>query len=114
MIKVADFGSSLLEHHDSECLAFCLDRKTSIFKGSYFFLKLLFISIINLSFSTADPFAQTLNYKSPEAILKRSYSKAIDMWSLGCILAELKTGRILFDVHHPKALVLEMAKVINT
>ncbi|XP_071390041.1 dual specificity tyrosine-phosphorylation-regulated kinase 4-like [Centroberyx affinis] len=39
---------------------------------------------------------QTLLYMSPEVLLGKDYSMAIDMWSLGCILAELHTGSPLF------------------
>ena len=36
------------------------------------------------------------------------------MWSLGCILAELKTGQLLFEAFDKKELVLKMIKVTNT
>ena len=39
---------------------------------------------------------QTRQYRSPEVILGMNYSMAIDMWSLGCILAELYTGYPIF------------------
>lgn len=39
---------------------------------------------------------QSRFYRSPEVILGHPYSMAIDMWSLGCILAELYTGYPLF------------------
>uniref|UniRef100_A0A8C9R378 dual-specificity kinase n=1 Tax=Scleropages formosus TaxID=113540 RepID=A0A8C9R378_SCLFO len=41
-------------------------------------------------------YIQSRFYRSPEVILGHSYSMAIDMWSLGCILAELYTGYPLF------------------
>ncbi|ORZ08830.1 kinase-like domain-containing protein [Lobosporangium transversale] len=41
-------------------------------------------------------YIQSRFYRSPEVILGMSYNKAIDMWSLGCILAELYTGCPLF------------------
>jgi serine/threonine protein kinase len=37
-------------------------------------------------------YIQSRFYRSPEVILGMPYSMAIDMWSLGCILAELYTG----------------------
>lgn len=41
--------------------------------------------------------ARRLWYRAPELLLrKREYSKEIDMWSLGCILAELATGDAIF------------------
>ncbi|KAL4659447.1 dual specificity tyrosine-phosphorylation-regulated kinase 4-like [Arapaima gigas] len=41
-------------------------------------------------------YIQSRFYRSPEVILGHSYSMAIDMWSLGCIVAELYTGYPLF------------------
>ncbi|KAI8380576.1 kinase-like domain-containing protein [Choanephora cucurbitarum] len=41
-------------------------------------------------------YIQSRFYRSPEVILGMSYSMAIDMWSFGCILAELHTGYPLF------------------
>ncbi|XP_010881813.3 dual specificity tyrosine-phosphorylation-regulated kinase 4 isoform X1 [Esox lucius] len=41
-------------------------------------------------------YIQSRFYRSPEVILGLPYSTAIDMWSLGCILAELYTGFPLF------------------
>ncbi|CAL8317159.1 unnamed protein product [Arctogadus glacialis] len=77
VIKVADFGASLLER-----------RNTA-------------------------PVAQTLIYMSPEVILTKVFSKAIDMWSLGCILAELKRGVVLFQVCDKCELMLEMTKLLG-
>lgn len=41
-------------------------------------------------------YIQSRFYRSPEVILGLSYHMAIDMWSLGCIIAELYTGIPLF------------------
>lgn len=41
-------------------------------------------------------YIQSRFYRSPEVILGIPYNMAIDMWSLGCILAELYTGYPLF------------------
>ncbi|KAJ3196751.1 Dual specificity tyrosine-phosphorylation-regulated kinase [Irineochytrium annulatum] len=41
-------------------------------------------------------YVQSRFYRSPEVILGISYNMAIDMWSLGCILAEMYTGYPLF------------------
>eukprot|EP00040_Diaphanoeca_grandis_P007054 m.39522 g.39522 ORF g.39522 m.39522 type:complete len:518 (+) comp18222_c0_seq2:187-1740(+) len=47
-------------------------------------------------------YIQSRFYRSPEVILGLSYGTAIDMWSLGCILAELHTGQPLFPGHDEK------------
>lgn len=41
-------------------------------------------------------YIQSRFYRSPEVILCLNYHMAIDMWSLGCILAELYTGYPIF------------------
>jgi dual specificity tyrosine-phosphorylation-regulated kinase 2/3/4 len=41
-------------------------------------------------------YIQSRFYRSPEVILGMSYGIPIDMWSLGCILAELYTGYPIF------------------
>lgn len=41
-------------------------------------------------------YIQSRFYRSPEVILGMDYGMPIDMWSLGCILAELLTGYPLF------------------
>ncbi|XP_047656490.1 dual specificity tyrosine-phosphorylation-regulated kinase 4-like isoform X2 [Tachysurus fulvidraco] len=43
------------------------------------------------------PGAVTYTYSSPEVILKNPCSTATDMWSLGCILAELHIGQYIFS-----------------
>ena len=45
---------------------------------------------------TVYTYIQSWFYWSPEVILGMNYHMAIDMWSLGCILAELKTGFPIF------------------
>jgi dual specificity tyrosine-phosphorylation-regulated kinase 2/3/4 len=41
-------------------------------------------------------YIQSRFYRSPEVILGMSYGMPIDMWSIGCILAELFTGYPIF------------------
>ena len=54
-------------------------------------------------------------YRSPELIFCPSdYTKAIDMWSAGCIFAEMLTGKPLFPGDHDleqMLLILEMIPV---
>jgi dual specificity tyrosine-phosphorylation-regulated kinase 2/3/4 len=47
-------------------------------------------------FSQVYTYIQSRFYRSPEVILGMNYHMAIDMWSLGCILAELYTGFPIF------------------
>ena len=41
----------------------------------------------------------TRQYRAPEVILEAGWSMPSDMWSLGCILAELYKGELLFATH---------------
>lgn len=47
-------------------------------------------------YTTVYTYIQSRFYRSPEVILGHPYNMAIDMWSLGCIMAELYTGYPLF------------------
>ncbi|WRT70072.1 uncharacterized protein IL334_007066 [Kwoniella shivajii] len=90
-IKVIDFGSSCLETE----------------KGK--FNRLLYTA--NSSVYT---YIQSRFYRSPEVILGMNYAMAIDMWSLGCILAELYTGVPIFpgeNEHEQLACIMEVLGV---
>ncbi|XP_047328728.1 probable serine/threonine-protein kinase dyrk2 isoform X2 [Impatiens glandulifera] len=41
-------------------------------------------------------YVQSRSYRAPEVILGLPYDQKIDIWSLGCILAELYSGEVLF------------------
>jgi serine/threonine protein kinase len=42
-------------------------------------------------------YVQSRSYRAPEVILGLPYDYRIDVWSLGCILAELSTGSVLLQ-----------------
>lgn len=42
-------------------------------------------------------YVQSRSYRAPEVILGARYSTKVDIWGLGCILAELHTGEVLFQ-----------------
>ncbi|DBA95987.1 TPA: hypothetical protein ACH3X1_001498 [Trebouxia sp. C0004] len=42
-------------------------------------------------------YVQSRSYRAPEVILGLPYDQKIDIWSFGCILAELLTGSVLFQ-----------------
>lgn len=53
-------------------------------------------------------------YRSPRLLLSpNNYTKAIDMWAAGCILAEMLTGRMLFAGKARRALSNEQGAVIS-
>jgi dual-specificity kinase len=41
----------------------------------------------------------TRHYRSPEVVLGLGWMFSTDMWSMGCIIYELATGRLLYDTH---------------
>lgn len=43
-------------------------------------------------------YVQSRSYRAPEVILGLPYGQKVDVWSLGCILAELLSGFVLFQV----------------
>ncbi|KAF9051263.1 kinase-like domain-containing protein [Panaeolus papilionaceus] len=50
-------------------------------------------------------------YRAPEVMLTfKEYTRAIDIWSVGCVLAEMVSGKPLFpgrDYHHQLSLILD-------
>lgn len=57
------------------------------------------------------PYVQSRSYRAPEVILGLPYDKRIDIWSLGCILAELCSGNVLFENESSATL---LARIIGT
>lgn len=58
-------------------------------------------------------YIQSRYYRSPEVILGAKYGPPIDMWSLGCILAELYIGRPLLDGENEGDQLACMMELIN-
>lgn len=55
-------------------------------------------------------YVQSRSYRAPEVIIGLPYDQKIDLWSLGCILAELWTGEVLFP---NDAVVMILARIIG-
>ncbi|KAL6583694.1 hypothetical protein OROMI_002983 [Orobanche minor] len=58
-------------------------------------------------------YVQSRSYRAPEVILGLPYDKKIDVWSLGCILAELCTGNVLFQNDSPATLLARIIGIIG-
>ncbi|ESQ27841.1 hypothetical protein EUTSA_v100180431mg, partial [Eutrema salsugineum] len=59
-------------------------------------------------------YVQSRSYRAPEVILGLPYDKKIDVWSLGCILAELCTGNVLFQNDSPASLLARVMGIIGS
>jgi dual specificity tyrosine-phosphorylation-regulated kinase 2/3/4 len=59
-------------------------------------------------------YIQSRFYRSPEIILGCSYHTAIDMWSLGCIIAELYTGFPIFPGENEQEQLACIMEVLGT
>ncbi|KNC87711.1 CMGC/DYRK protein kinase [Sphaeroforma arctica JP610] len=56
---------------------------------------------------------QSLSYRAPEVVYGLPFNKAIDMWSLGCLLVELYRGHVLFRSRTRTDLAIEMAGLLS-
>ena len=83
-------------HRDLKPANILVNKKNEIKIGD-FGLARLFSKTQNIKRYTNQ--VATLCYRAPELFLgEENYSTEIDIWSLGCILMELLTGRIFFPV----------------
>ena len=55
----------------------------------------------------------TRQYRAPEVILEAGWTLSSDLWSAGCILAELYTGELLFATHDNLEHLALMEKIIG-
>ncbi|KAJ3438776.1 glycogen synthase kinase-3 alpha [Anaeramoeba flamelloides] len=54
-------------------------------------------------------------YRAPELIFGATeYDTSIDLWSIGCVLAELLLGRVFFSGKTPLTQLVEVIKVLGT
>ncbi|CAH1790821.1 unnamed protein product [Owenia fusiformis] len=56
---------------------------------------------------------QTLLYRAPEVIYGMPFGTEVDLWSLGCVLAELFFGRPLFYGKDKPGILKEMTKILG-
>ncbi|XP_066393865.1 putative cyclin-dependent kinase F-2 [Miscanthus floridulus] len=54
----------------------------------------------------------TLLYRSPEQLAgRRDYGPGVDVWALGCVMAELLTGRFMFDEETEDGMVARVTEL---
>jgi len=58
-------------------------------------------------------YVQSRSYRAPEVILGCKYDYKIDIWSLGCIIAELFTGYVLFQNESVQGLLSRVLGIIG-
>jgi len=58
-------------------------------------------------------YVQSRSYRAPEVLLGLDYGQKIDMWSIGCILAELHTGTVLFQNTSVGTLLARIISIIG-
>ncbi|CAG9331314.1 unnamed protein product [Blepharisma stoltei] len=58
-------------------------------------------------------YVQSRSYRAPEVILGCRYDSKIDIWSLGCIVAELFTGNVLFQNDSVQGLLARVMGIIG-
>ena len=55
----------------------------------------------------------TRQYRAPELLCSRPWSPLIDVWSLGCVIAEVAAGRLLFETHDDRGHLLMVERGVG-
>lgn len=58
-------------------------------------------------------YVQSRSYRAPEVMLGLPYDGRIDIWSLGCVMAELATGQVLFPNVSEAAMLARMVGILG-
>ena len=94
-------------HADLKPENIMINRKTSIAKI------IDFGSTFNKGGSKTNFYIQSRYYRSPEVLLNLQFNEKIDIWSLGCIFAELIINKPLFSGRNIRDLVFKIAGKID-
>lgn len=88
-----------LEYIHSLNLVHCDLKPENILMKSYSQCKVKVIDLGSSCFihDHLSSYVQSRSYRAPEVILGCKYGYKVDIWSLGCIIAELYTGYVLFQ-----------------
>eukprot|EP00927_Polykrikos_kofoidii_P048501 TRINITY_DN42777_c0_g1_i1.p1 TRINITY_DN42777_c0_g1~~TRINITY_DN42777_c0_g1_i1.p1 ORF type:complete len:933 (+),score=129.28 TRINITY_DN42777_c0_g1_i1:71-2869(+) len=76
-------------------------------------IKLIDFGAACLEKQTPFSYIQSRFYRSPEVLIGAPYSGAIDMWSLGCISAELFLGLPIFPGHSEYDQVCRISEILD-
>jgi len=58
-------------------------------------------------------YVQSRSYRAPEVMLGVPYDQKVDIWSLGCIIAELWTGYVLFQNDSVQSLLARIIGIVG-
>lgn len=58
-------------------------------------------------------YVQSRSYRAPEVMLGLPYDQKIDLWSMGCIIAELWTGYVLFQNDSVQSLLARILGILG-
>ena len=76
-------------------------------------IKLIDIGSAQTSKEVYSSYIQSRYYRSPEIIMHRGFDYNADLWSLGCNIYELSTGKPLFPSKNETNLIYDIYKVIG-
>eukprot|EP00250_Pteridium_aquilinum_P012763 c20927_g1_i1 orf=110-2953(-) len=76
-------------------------------------LKLIDFGSACREYRTVYSYIQSRFYRSPEVVLGHEYTTAIDMWSVGCVAAELFLGLPLFPAQSQYDLLQRMIRILG-
>lgn len=94
----------LFDHKSKTRMTRLCDLGNSVFKSE--------LRGSNLATITRMP-VTTLTFRSPEVVFRREWTSSTDIWSLGCTLFQIYTGKLMFMVSTEGALVWEMVKKLG-
>jgi len=106
---------SALEYVHSLGLIHCDLKPENILIKSYSQCKVKVIDFGSSCFTDdhLSAYVQSRSYRAPEVILGLPYDPKIDVWSLGCIIAELWTGYVLFQNDTVQSLLARIMGIIG-
>ena len=68
----------------------------------------------SIPYNQLSPNIQTLYYKAPELLLgDRNYGFGVDVWAVGCVIAEMVLGRQLFVAHSEIGMIFEILRFVG-
>jgi len=76
-------------------------------------IKLIDFGSANFEGKQTSTYIQSRFYRAPEVLMQLPYTTAIDMWSFGCVLAEMLTGKALFPAEDETQTLFRQMKLLG-